>query len=199
MSKVEPALVTTGVCRSCSAIACLPFESYRLKLVTASFLGGRDRKWRRPAEPRSSTSRSVKTHLRTCEHEFRKSPDERIHAVRRAVIAIGRVLAHLVLELGKRADVRDLALFVQRGDRLGARQFSSRRTNGFVGHHPVNCTQDALDKISAVVDFGKYAVAGKLLVRGRGAANPAIGREAARAISQHIPAAINAPAAHHIA
>src|SRR5215471_5685160 len=140
---------------------------------------------------------SYETHLRSGHHQLGKSPHERVQPVRRAVVAVWRVLAHLVLELRIRAHVAYFALLVECRDRLGTSQLASRGADGLVGQLSVDGADDAFDQVAAVVDFGNDTVARKLRVCGRGAARPAVGGEPARAISQHIAATIDATASHH--
>jgi hypothetical protein len=73
-----------------------------------------------------------------------------------------REAAHLVLQLGERADVVDPALFIERRDRFGARRFPAVRPNGRNRHIAVDDTDCRLDHRAAIVALRDDAVGSDL-------------------------------------
>src|SRR5215203_212450 len=104
----------------------------------------------------------------------------------RANVAGARHVEHLLLELREAANVADLTLSVERGDRLGPDCLAARRRDGLDRHVRASGRDHVLDHGAAEASFGDDAVGPELVIGGHCEPCPLCRAETCRAIGKHI-------------
>src|SRR5215208_1206040 len=122
------------------------------------------------------------------EHQLRERPHEGVEAVWafRANVAGARHVEHLLLELREAANVADLTLSVERGDRLGPDCLAARRRDGLDRHVRASGRDHVLDHGAAEASFGDDAVGPELVIGGHCEPCPLCRPQTGRANGKHI-------------